>query len=153
MEQPILYKDIEINQRRFRLKKMEARTGCYMLFKLTKIITPIFKSINLNSLDDFTLDKINITEVASSIFDLPKDEFKYIQDNCLQVIEELLPAGPAKVLEQSGKYGVLDIEFDTGLVMNLTIQSLIFNVSGFFEGSPLSSIIKGLNISQLNSLT
>ena len=152
MEQPILYKDIEINDRRFRLNKMDARTGSYMLFKLVKILTPIFKNLKIDNLDDINLDDLNLTDLMSSIFDLPENEFRYIQDNCLRVIEELLPAGPARVLDKHGNYGVLDIEFNTGLLMNLTIQSLIFNVAGFFEGSPLSSIIKGLNISQLNSL-
>lgn len=150
MELPILYKDIEINNRKFRLKKMDARTGSYMLFKLVKILTPIFKNLKIDNLDDISLDDLNITDLMSSIFDLPEEEFRYVQDNCLKVVEELLPAGPARVLDKHGNYGVLDVEFNTGLLMNLTIQSLVFNVTGFFEGSPLSSIIKGLNISQLN---
>lgn len=155
MEKPIRYKDIEIKNRKFRLNKMDARTGSYMLYKFMKIITPIFQNIKLDSIDDLediNPEELNLTELISSIFDLPEDEFRYIQDNCLQVIDEILPAGPASVLDKYGNFGVMDIEFDTNLVMNLTVQSLLFNVSGFFEGSPLTSIVKGLNISQLNSL-
>lgn len=36
-------KDIEINERKFRLNKMDARTGSYMLFNLMKILGPILK--------------------------------------------------------------------------------------------------------------
>lgn len=155
MEQPVLFKDIEINGRTFRLKKLDARTGSYMLFKLVKILTPIFKGIKFedvkkNIKEDVKEDDINITELMSSIFDLPENEFRYIQDNCLRVVEELLPAGPANVLDNYGNYGILNIEFDTMLLMNLTVQSLIFNVSGFFEGSPLTSMLKNLTISQQN---
>ncbi|WP_242840693.1 phage tail assembly chaperone [Clostridium hydrogeniformans] len=150
MDMPVLFKDIEVEGRNFRLNKMDARTGSFMLFKLVKIITPIFKNLKVDNIEDISLDDINLTEVMSSIFSLPEDEFRYIQDNCLKVVEEVLPAGPAIVLDKHGSYGVLGIEFNTGLLMNLTIQSLIFNVSGFFAGSPLSSIAKGLNISQLN---
>ena len=150
MEMPILNKEIEINGRKFRLNKMDARTGSYMLFKLIKILTPIYKNIKIDNIEELNLDDINLTELMSSIFDLPEEEFRYIQDNCLRVVEEILPAGPAKVFDKYGNYGVLDIEFNTGLLMDLTIQSLIFNVQGFFEGSPLSSIVKGLNISQPN---
>lgn len=150
MDIPVTHKDIEINGRTFRLNKMTARTGSFMLLKLMKIITPIFKNIKGDSLEDMSLGDLNITELSNSLFDLPENEFRYIQDNCLQVIEELLPAGAQKVLDKHGKWGVLNIEFDTGLVMNLTIQSLIFNVTGFFNGSPLSSILKGLNLSQPN---
>ncbi|EHN17022.1 phage tail assembly chaperone [Clostridium sporogenes] len=144
------YKDIEINERKFRLNKMDARTGSYMLFKLMKILTPIFKNIKVDDTEDISLDDINLTDLMSSIFDLPEDEFRYIQDNCLKVVEEILPAGPAKVLDKYGNFSVLNIEFDTGLLMNLTIQSLIFNVKGFFGGSPLTSITEKLTTSLQN---
>lgn len=156
MEQPILFKDIDVNERKFRLRKMDARTGSYMLCRLVKILSPIFKNINIDKVDgkegeaDNIMDDIDFSELVSSICDLPEEQFRYIQDNCLQVVDEILPAGPTKVLDKYGNYGVLNIEYDTWLLMNLTIQSLIFNVSGFFEGSPLTSMFKGLNISQLN---
>lgn len=150
MDIPVTFKDIEVNGRTFRLNNINARTGTFMLFKLMKIIAPMFKNIKTDSLKDIDISDLNLSELASSLFDLPENEFRYIQDNCLQVVGELLPAGEQKVLNKDGSWGVLNIEFDTGLVMNLTIQSLIFNVTGFFNGSPLSSILKGLNISQPN---
>jgi len=151
MDIPVTYKDIEVNERKFRLNKLDARTGSYMLFKLMKILTPIFKNIKQDSTDNIKLEDLNLDEIAESLFNLPEKEFSYIQDNCLQVVAELLPAGFQKVLNKSGTWGILNIEFDTTLVMNLTIQSLVFNVSGFFIGSPLTSLIKGLNISLPNS--
>ncbi|ENK0558913.1 hypothetical protein HYH70_17990 [Clostridium botulinum] len=143
-------KDIEINERKFRLNKMDARTGSYMLFNLMKILGPIFKNIKVDNIEDISLDDINLTDLVSSIFNLPEDEFRYIQDNCLKVVEELLPAGPAKILDKYGNFGVMDIEFNTGLLMNLTIQSLVFNVKGFFEESPLTSIMEKLTTSLQN---
>ncbi|MBE1304568.1 hypothetical protein G4W71_11100 [Clostridium botulinum] len=143
-------KDIEINERKFRLNKMDARTGSYMLFNLMKILGPIFKNIKVDNIEDISLDDINLTDLVSSIFNLPENEFRYIQDNCLKVVEELLPAGPAKILDKYGNFGVMDIEFNTGLLMNLTIQSLVFNVKGFFEESPLTSIMEKLTTSLQN---
>jgi hypothetical protein len=116
----LAYKDIDINGRKFRLNKMDAKTGSYMLFKLIKILTPMFKDIKVEALEDMNIDDINLTELASSLFDLKKEEFEYIQDNCLQVIEELLPAGPQGIFNKYGEWGVGDLKFDTGLVMNLT---------------------------------
>ncbi|NFC29240.1 hypothetical protein EXM98_04655 [Clostridium botulinum] len=143
-------KDIEINERKFRLNKMDARTGSFMLFKLMKILTPIFKNIKVDNTEDISLDDINLTDLMSSIFDLQEDEFRYIQDNCLKVVEEILPAGPSKVIDKYGNYCILNIEFDTALLMNLTIQSLVFNVKGFFAGSPLTSITQKLTTSLQN---
>lgn len=152
MDRPILYKDIEINGRNFRLNKLDARTGSFMLLRLINILAPLFKNIDFHEGEESSvaMDDINLTELVSSICDLSEEDFRFIQDNCLQIVEELLPAGPAKVLDKYGNYCVLDIEFDTMLLMNLTIQSLVFNLSGFFEGNPLTSMPKGLNFSQQN---
>lgn len=150
MDIPVTYKDIEINERKFRLNKMDARTSSYMLYKLMKILTPVFKNINTESLENTQIEDLNLTEIFESVLDLPEKEFRYIQDKSLQAVEEILKAGPQQVFTKSETWGVLDMEFNAGLVMNLTIQSLVFNVQGFFEGSPLSSLVKGLNLSQLN---
>ncbi|HBJ2623551.1 hypothetical protein FC831_14485 [Clostridium botulinum] len=149
-------KDIEINGRNFRLKKLDARTGSFMLFKIMKILPSILENINLDKLDPENLSinnlkDLNLTQMLNPIFELPEEEFRYIQDNCLKVIYEILPAGLQSVLNKNNEWGVLDIENDTGLVMNLTIQSLAFNLMGFFAGSPLTSIIEGVNLSKLNT--
>ncbi|AIY82223.1 hypothetical protein U728_3740 (plasmid) [Clostridium botulinum 202F] len=156
MEMPKNNKDIEINGRNFRLKKLDARTGSFMLFKIMKILPSILENINLDKLDPENLSinnlkDLNLTQMLNPIFELPEEEFRYIQDNCLKVIYEILPAGLQSVLNKNNEWGVLDIENDTGLVMNLTIQSLAFNLMGFFAGSPLTSIIEGVNLSKLNT--
>lgn len=148
-------KSIEVNGRTFILKKMDARTGSYMLFKLMKLLPPILEHLDLDKLtdDNFSikdLNNINLTEALEPIFDLPEKEFRYIQDNCLKVVDELLNAGPQAVIQKNGEWGIGGIEYDMGLVMNLTIQSLIFNIMGFFEGMPFNSMMKNLNLSQPN---
>jgi hypothetical protein len=119
-----------------------------MTFKLLGILTPLFKDIDLSSLEESGLSGLNVTQMSESLFKLSEDDFRFIQDNCLQVVEELLGAGPQKVLDKYGKWGVNDIECDAALVMNLTIQSLVFNVTGFFKGSLLSSITNKLTTFQ-----
>lgn len=143
------FKNIDVDGRTFRLNKMNAKTGSYMLFKLMKILTPIFKNIK-DDAKEVDLNDLNLTEIASSLFDLDEKEFRYIQDNSLQVVQEVLPGGQPFILNKYGEFEALNVEFDTGLVMNLTVQSLVFNVTGFFKGSPLESMLKGLNISKLN---
>ena len=96
------------------------------------------------------LEDLNITEIAESLFTLEEKEFRYIQDHLLQTVQESLKGGLQQVLGNNLEFGVLDIENDVSLVMNLTVQSLVFNISGFFGGSLLESITKGLNISKLN---
>jgi len=143
-------KSIEVNGRTFILKKMDARTGSYMLFKLMKLLPPILENIDIDKLDNdnFDFKSLNLSEALKPIFDLPEEEFRYIQDNCLKSVDELLAAGAQPVIQKNGEWGINDIAYDIGLVMNLTIQSLIFNVQGFFLGMNFSSVMKNLNLSQ-----
>lgn len=143
------YKDIEVNGRKFRLNKLNARTGTFMLIKLTKTLAAVMSNIDIDKLDsdDLSIKDLNLTKVLEPIFDLSEEEFSYIQDNCLKTVEELLPAGPQPIFDNNGQWGVLNIEFDMALVMNLTLQSLWFNLQGFFAGMPFSSIMNNLNSS------
>lgn len=145
-------KTTEINGRTFLLKKMDARTGSYMLFKLMKLLPPILENIDFEKFDleELNLKDLNLTKMLNPIFELPEEEFRYIQDNCLKAIDEMLPAGAQALLNKNSQWGVSNIENDMGLVMNLTIQSLVFNLQGFFAGSPLSSLMKKLSLSQPN---
>lgn len=148
IKKPETQKQIEIDGRKFILKKMDARTGSFLLYRLMKILAPVFKNVNLDQLKDDNIDNINLTELASSLLDLSEDEFRYIQDHALYFVDELYPAGPMPVFNKNGDWGSLDIEFNMTLVMNLTIQSLMYTMKDFFTGSPLVSLMKGLTISQ-----
>lgn len=145
------YKDIEINDRKFRLNKLPAMKGIFMMTKLVGILVPMMGNINMDSLDTTALKDLNYTQISKSLCNLEEEDFKYIQENALKVVQELLPAGPQNVLNNSGEWGVDNIAFDMALVLNLTIQSIWFTVQSFLKDSPLSSLLKGLNISLPNS--
>lgn len=157
MDMPIeKTKKIEINRRTFILKKMDARTGSFMLFKLMKLLPSIIENLDIEKIDleNLSLDslkKLNLTKMLEPVFEMPEKEFCYIQDNCLKVVDELLNAGPQPVLQKNGDWGVNDIADNLSLVMNLTIQSLAFNIMGFFAGSPLTSIVGNVTSFQQNS--
>lgn len=159
MEQkPVVnFKNIEINGRTFILKKMDARTGSYILFtKIIKFLPAILENLDFDKLDfdNFTLGNLsdlNLTKIFEPIFNLPENDFRYIQDNCLKAVSESLPAGPQPILNKNGEWGIADIEFDMSLVMNLTVQSLWFSLEGFFAGLPFNSIMKNVSSFQQNA--
>jgi hypothetical protein len=147
MEKKENYKDIEIKGRKFRIQKFDARTGSYMVVKLMGIIGPMVKNIDVKAVmkakkvEDVD---VNLTEAFSGISGLSEEDFSYVQDRCLGVCYEMLPAGLAAVLMPDGSYGVTGIDTDVTTVMALTVHALIFNVSGFFDASLLTSMSKGL---------
>jgi len=144
------YKDIEINGRTFRIKKFDARTGSFMLIKITGLLAPLFKNMDLAKLkeakdiSDVNLEALNITGVMSELGNLSENDFSYVQDKCLRVCGALLPAGYTPLLNGNGSFAVAELEEDTMTVLALTAHVLIFNVKGFFQGSPLASLVGGL---------
>lgn len=148
------YKDIELSGRKWRIKKFDARTGSYILFKVLGLFTPVLKSLDIKSIKEIKDENINLTEIAANMMSLEEKDFKYIQDKCLQVCYEILPGGPAPVLNDSGNYGVIGIENDIATVLGLTAHALVFNISGFFAASH-STLLGGIisNISRQDSKT
>lgn len=144
------FKDVEINGRTFRIRKFDARTGSFMLLKITGLLAPLFKNLDLSKLkeakdaSEVKLEALNIPGLMSELGNLSEKDFEYVQGKCLQVCSELLPAGPTPVLNSNGTFGVAGIEDDTMTVLALTAHTLIFNVKGFFSGSPLASLVGGL---------
>lgn len=147
MDMPIFSKDIIIENRTFRVKKFNAMTGCYTVFKIAGLLVNSFKNMDKNfKMEDLNL---NYTQLFSSIFSLSKEDFEYIQKSCLQVSYEVLPAGETQVLGDNGEFETSKKDEDkcnTALIMNLTIQSLLFNLESFFEGSSLSSLLGNVNL-------
>lgn len=149
MDIPVFYKDIKIGDRTFRIKKFNAMTGCYITFKITGLLAGSFKDVFKNIDKDFKIDDLNLTELFSSIFSLPKEDFDFIQKTCLQSVFELLPGGEAQFLNNIGECETskpVEDMCDTALFMNLTIQTLAFNLKSFFEGSNLTSLLGKINL-------
>lgn len=149
MDIPEKTKQIDVDGRKFLLNKMDAQTGSLMLLKLLKILKPLFKNINTKTLD-INLEDLNLEDLIDGLTDLPEKDFKYIQQNALKVVQEILPGGKPFILNQYGEFEALNISDNVGLTMNLTIQSLFFNLKNFFPESLLKSLTAKLNISQQN---
>ncbi|MCR8961663.1 hypothetical protein O0550_00365 [Brevibacillus halotolerans] len=152
MQPPVKYKDVEINGRKFRVRKFPAKVGSFMIIKLTAILAPMFAGIKANlkakSVDDNInmedMDDIDIKGVLEQLNNLSEKDFDYIQEKALSVCYELLPVGLAPVLQANGAFGVEDLEDDTVTVMALTVHALTFNLTSFFQGSGLGGLVKGL---------
>jgi hypothetical protein len=145
------YKDVVINERTFRIKKFDARTGSFMVMKITKLLAPIVKHLDLSKVkdvkqaSDVDLGAFDLSGIMNELGNLSEDDFTYIQDKCLKVCSEVLPAGLAPVLDKSGFFGVTDLEDDTMTVLALTAHAIIFNLQGFFQGSPLQKLFSGIS--------
>jgi len=154
MQTPVKYKDVEVNGRKFRVKKFSARVGSFMILKLTTILAPLFRNLKVNPKafnSDMPLDDIDIAGFMETLGGISEKDFSYVQDECLKVCFELLPAGETQVLTSTGHFGVAELEDDTVAVMTLMVHALMFNLTGFFADSGLRSLLLPLSLSQRDS--
>ncbi|HWQ41892.1 MAG TPA: hypothetical protein VN456_07635 [Desulfosporosinus sp.] len=148
MEKFADHKEVEIKGRKFIVKKFDARTGSFMLIKVAGIIGPMLKGLDINKIKVESgktpdLKGIDITSITSGLSGLSEEEFNYIHDKCLQVCFETLPAGPTKVMNNDGTFGVSGLDTNSASTLALVAHALMFNVTGFFSESVFSSIVEG----------
>ncbi|MFA6876478.1 MAG: hypothetical protein WCQ87_07585 [Parabacteroides sp.] len=128
------FKDVTIAERKWRVKKFDALTGCYLAYQIMSQMLP-------GGLDKKIAGMSKLPEGRAI---MGEGEFKSLIIKCLSVCYELLPAGPAPVKRKDGTWGVIGIENDMGTVMALAINAIMFNVQGFFDGSALKDLQSSL---------
>lgn len=142
-------KEVEVKGRKFVIRKFDARTGSFMLIKVTGLISPMLKGLDISKVKVEEgkipdISGIDIAGIVSGLSTLKEEDFNYIHDKCLQICFENLPVGPTQVMNMAGNFGVSDLDTDSATTLALVAHALIFNVTGFFGGSPLGSILGGL---------
>jgi len=89
-------------------------------------------------------NKMEGTQFPAGRSVMSKEEFYDLQKECLSVCSELTVVGgtvvPMPLITSAGQLVGDDIMDNTLLVLMLTVHSLIFNVSAFFEGDALKEL-------------
>ncbi len=137
MSKRVMHKDVELKGRKFRIGKFDALTGSYVAYKVMGQMIPSMGVIEPGKKED------QIAKLAQGIMSgkntMNKREFIELQRDCLAVCTEVTKAGgaetPIAVMLANGAWGVQDLEYDVPTVIALTVHALMFNVSGFFDGS------------------
>jgi len=122
-------KIITIGKRKFRIEKLDALTGSYIVFTLMEKFLPMGMEA-----------KAGLENMPQNRQLLSREEFFQLQRDCLGVVSEVLPAGSRPVIAENGHWGVSDLERNTQLIILLTIHALAFNVADFFGGQGLQEL-------------
>ena len=118
-------KIIEVNGKKYKLSKMDAKSGSYVAFKLAVIVAPAIK-------------EGNIENALSQISTLPRKEFDELQNLLLQTVAEIKEVNGEEMpmaLLRNGSFINEDLQYDVSSVMQLTVQAAMFNVGDFFAGN------------------
>lgn len=119
------YKDIEAGDKKYRLTKMDARTGSYLAAKVALLAAPLMNS--------GSVDKQAIAHIVPS---LCRKDFEEIQTIVLQRVQRLNEVNgsllPEPILKADGTFVDEELEYSIATVMNLTVQAIMFNIGDFF---------------------
>ena len=118
-------KIIEVNNKKYKLSKLDARTGSYVAFKLAAVIAPALKDNN-------------VEQALSQVSKLPRAEFDEMQTLLLQTVTEVKDVNGEELpmpLMRNGAFIDEELTYDVSAVMQITVQAAIFNVGDFFAGN------------------
>lgn len=151
-----IYNKVTINDQEYVIKKFDAMTG----LKLARLV--IAKAIPIIPLLDIGDDKEDgqkdgkktakdvanderiytvVGEVLGTMSDADIDD---LVKKCLSVCYVDLPAGMQPIIDETGHYGVEDVEYDMGLTIRLCYEAIKWGAADFFGGkdSPLRQLMK-----------
>ncbi|HBC94297.1 MAG TPA: hypothetical protein DCZ10_15720 [Pelotomaculum sp.] len=140
-----IYKPFEFEGRKWRIGKFDAMTGSYIAYKLMAEMLPMGLNAAVGIPAPGSPEAQNLSLAPAQTAVMSKADFFELQRDCLSVVAEMLPAGPAPVLLENGQFGVDDLEHDARTVLALTIQVLSWNVSSFFDAALLGSLADSIS--------
>lgn len=149
MKEKLVEIEVEGKKRTFVVKKFDARTGSYVIYTvLNRLLPSILEFSQPEARQKLELGTTNaVTEMATKVLSsstLSEAEFLDLQNKCLRVCYEVLPAGNTPVINTAGQYGVIGLEDDLVTVFRLTLEALVFNLRGFFTGGGLTQAFQSL---------
>lgn len=126
-----LLNTVHIGDHDYLIRKFTAKDGLkiarLVIAKAAPLIPYIDKDMNT---DDDVYKAVGIALDAIEDKDLDA-----LIDKCLRVCSRILPAGPAQIIDETGHYGVEDVEYDLGLTIQLCIEAIKWGAADFFGGN------------------
>ena len=129
-------KDIEVSGKKYRLNRLDARTGSYVAVKIAMLVVPIFGKDK----------KVDPSAIAGVLPSLSQNDFNELQNLLLKTINRITMNGDIELLEPviraNGSFVDDDLNYDTAALITLTANAITFNVGDFFAEGALDQIKK-----------
>lgn len=123
---------VKIEERTFKLKKVDPLMGNYILMKLLTVALPFGIGDMLKSKIGVGTESIPTAKIGGTAI-MGKADFLELQRDILSCCFEALPAGLSPVVRDNGSYGIEN--FNSNIAIQLLIACIAFNFSDFFVES------------------
>lgn len=148
-------KHITLNNEPYRVRKMDAFSGSYLLKFLLEKCLPMVQAAQ-GLFGDQAADKDHADKdhaagddgakalplISQALSSVSEDDLRTIMSKCLSYADKSLPAGWQPVMSK-GSFGVADLEYDLPTCLLLCYHVIAYNCEGFFGdgGSLISQMI------------
>lgn len=136
------FKVVEISGRKWRIGRFDALTGSYVAYQLMFQMLPAVISAFAGKTTDGEGLLSSLPQTGKV---MSREEFASLQKDCLSVCSEVIELNGKEeglpVMLANGAFAASGLEDDTMTVIALTVQALVFNVSGFFAEGPLKELM------------
>ena len=139
-----IYNKVTIKSQDYIIQKFDAKTGLKMARLVMAKAEPLLPLLAAQEKDDKKLSESGTYQAVFAILSQMTDEdIDSLVDKCLRVCYVDLPAGRQPVIDETGHYGVEDVEYDIFVTLMLCYEAIKWGASGFFdEKSLLSSLFQ-----------
>ena len=135
-------------ERTFQLRKMNALDGTGLIKFCAEKLIPVYSKLqdiftNETGDDEEAVAKARTEQVLMMIPEalskISTEEMVAFEKECLRTVDVLYPAGWQPVMV-GNSFGDEELEYDTGAVLRLVYEVLVFNLGSFFGGGLLNSL-------------
>lgn len=139
-----IYNRVTIDEQDYLIKKMTAKEGLKIARMILAKAAPLIKYLDRDASDGKINDSM-FDVVGRALESFSDEDVDVLIDRCLRVCYLSTPAGQQPVMDEYGNYGVVDIEYDMGLIMKLCFEAIKWGASDFFEeSSSISNLFRKL---------
>lgn len=120
-------KIVDVNGRKYRLTKMDARTGSYVAAKIALLCAPLLKG-----------GKVDEAAIGQMLPALNRRDFDELQTILLKTAQAVKGEGIYEpVCKADGSIIDDDLRYDVSTLIAITVNAIMFNVGGFFNEAGL----------------
>jgi hypothetical protein len=143
-----LTKEVVIGEHRYQISRMDAMHGSWIAMQmLTRVFPMNLEDIVRRAAENEGMGQMPSLPANRST--LSEEEFRNVQLHCLRVCSRFEMVGANDVampiVMPNGVWAIKDLQTDVLTVLALTAQSLVFNISPFFEEGALNPVLESLS--------
>lgn len=136
-----IYTAITIDGAEYRIKKFDVITGLQiarLLLAKAAPLLPLLERMDVNRTDEEKDNGVLVDAVGTLLNALSDEDIATLVKKCLRVCAAVLPAGDQPIMDDSGHYGIADVEHNLPLALRLCIHAIKWGASDFFGANGLN---------------